>query len=158
MQPDWLAAGIWQAREMRLQKSTGNYFSFMLMKYHTFLSWDEGWWVWGHRRCWASILRKWSRIPCLWLGMINVITACLEALSFLGKDPGLADSSSQCGDWWKREPAKPSAGRFSALEHWILNERPGFQSQLGHCGFSLWPSPRPLPALFFHPTNQMRLF
>ena len=37
--------------------------------------------------------------PCLWLGIINVITACLEALSFLGRDPGLADSSSQCGGW-----------------------------------------------------------
>lgn len=107
------------------------------MKYHTFLSWDEGWWGWGHGCCWASILRKWSRIPRLWLGIINVITACLEALSFLGKDPGLADSSSQCGDWWRTEAAKPSAGRLGALEHWILSKGPGFQSQLCHCGFSL---------------------
>ena len=129
MQPDWLAAGIWQARKMRLQKSTGNDFTFLLMNNLKYLSWNEGWWGWGQGSCWASTFRKWSRNPCLGFEIISVITACSDALSFLGKDlAGLADLGSQCGGWWKRDPVEASARRLGTLKLWILRKWLEFQS------------------------------
>lgn len=128
MQPDLLAAGIWQARKMRLQKSTGNYFPLYVNKAPTiyFFLGMKGGRGEGTGCCWASVLRKQSRIPCLWLGIINVITACLEAPSFLGKDPGLADLSHQCGGWWKRDPAEASTGKPCALslDFWVRDPGP----------------------------------
>lgn len=120
--------------ENATEESPGNYFPFHVDEVPTmsFLSWVERWQGREHGAGWASALRRRSRIPCLRLRVINVISACLEAVSFLGKDPGLAGSSRQYGGWWKTDPAEASAGRPRALS-------PGFrETQVLVSALPLW--------------------
>lgn len=145
--------GTWDCKNPQ-----GIIFPFMLMKHltHIFFSSDEGWRGGGLRCCWASVLRKWSRIPCLWLGIINAITACLEAPSFLGKDPRLADSSSQCGGWWKGDPAEASARRPFVPDTGFRMTDLGPRPNVAAVGFPLTFA-KALNCSFSHSIKQMRL-